>query len=118
MVNTDGTGYTVLYSFTNSPEGGAPFAGLTLSGSMLYGTTSVLDSIMGGGTVFSLTLTGPLTLQQLPDGNIELDFLGLPGLNYTLEWAHSLSLPVIWQALSTNIADWNGLTLFTNPPSI
>ena len=37
-LNTDGTGYTVLKNFTGS-DGAYPYAGLTLSGSVLYGTT-------------------------------------------------------------------------------
>jgi uncharacterized repeat protein (TIGR03803 family) len=35
----DGSGFTVLKCFTNAVEGMWPFAGLTLSGSTLYGTT-------------------------------------------------------------------------------
>ena len=37
-VNTDGSGYTVLKSFTGS-DGAQPYAGLVLAGSTLYGTT-------------------------------------------------------------------------------
>ena len=41
-VNTDGTGYTNLYSFNaaGGGDGHNPYAGLVLSGSTLYGTTS------------------------------------------------------------------------------
>ena len=34
-VNTDGTGFTTLYSFTNGSDGARPFAGLILSGDTL-----------------------------------------------------------------------------------
>jgi uncharacterized repeat protein (TIGR03803 family) len=56
-VNTDGTGFKNLHSFTNSTDGANPCAGLLLSGNTLYGTTHVGGST-GGGTVFKLNLDG------------------------------------------------------------
>lgn len=56
-LNTDGTGYTVLYGFGGSLDGEGPQAGLTLSGSVLYGTTTGGGS-SGGGTVFQLNTDG------------------------------------------------------------
>ena len=52
-VNTDGTGFTTLHSFTGGSDGANPPARLILSGNTLYGTAS------GGGygragTVFSI----------------------------------------------------------------
>ena len=47
-----GGSLTVLATFSGS-NGAGPFAGLTLSGKMLYGTTAY-----GDGTVFSLPVTG------------------------------------------------------------
>ncbi len=64
MVNTDGTGFTTLHSFTASygsypvytnSDGANPYAGLILSGNTLYGTTYKGGS-SGRGTVFSLSL--------------------------------------------------------------
>jgi uncharacterized repeat protein (TIGR03803 family) len=51
---------TVLYSFTNSPDGSGPFSGLTLSGSALYGTTQYggEQNNPGGGTVFKINTDG------------------------------------------------------------
>jgi uncharacterized repeat protein (TIGR03803 family) len=56
-LNTDGTGYTVLYNFPASYYGPSPRAPLMLSGSTLYGTT------YGGGSsdygaVFKLNTDG------------------------------------------------------------
>jgi len=55
-VNADGTGFTILYSFTGSNDGANPWAGLVLLGNTLYGT-----SYRGGtgyGTVFALNTDG------------------------------------------------------------
>ena len=65
-VNTDGTDFTILYSFTASYTGttgdytnydGAAPGGLILSSSTLYGTT-VEGGISGYGTVFKLNTDG------------------------------------------------------------
>ena len=55
-VNTDGTGYTNLYSFASS-DGANPQAGLVLSGNTLYGTTAN-GGAPGYGTVFSIGTNG------------------------------------------------------------
>jgi hypothetical protein len=55
-LNTDGTGFTNLYSFTGGSNGSHPEAGLILSGNTLYGTTS--DSSFLGGTVFAVNTNG------------------------------------------------------------
>jgi uncharacterized repeat protein (TIGR03803 family) len=63
-VNTNGTGFTNLYSFTatsgslyTNSDGTTPYAGLILSGSTLYGTANGGGSA-GGGTVFKLNTDG------------------------------------------------------------
>jgi len=63
-INTDGTAFRVLYSFsaafppdyTNS-DGGGLFSGLALSGNTLYGAASSGGSL-GNGTVFALKADG------------------------------------------------------------
>jgi uncharacterized repeat protein (TIGR03803 family) len=57
QVNTDGTGYAVLKTFTNSPDGSLPYAGVLLTGSVLYGTT-VRGGDAGFGAVFKLNTDG------------------------------------------------------------
>jgi uncharacterized repeat protein (TIGR03803 family) len=61
-INTDGSGFAVIYSFTSDPGAGnadgiAPLAGLVLSGTTLFGTT-----FSGGtndfGVVFSVNTDG------------------------------------------------------------
>src|SRR5215471_17755172 len=54
-VNTDGTGFTNLYSFTAGGDGANPVSGLILSSNTLYGTTRFGGS-SGNGVAFSLPL--------------------------------------------------------------
>lgn len=59
-INTNGTGYHVLYSFSafaGNTDGAVPKATLTLSGHFLYGTT-VSGGTGGGGTVFLINTNG------------------------------------------------------------
>jgi uncharacterized repeat protein (TIGR03803 family) len=65
-VNTNGTGFTNLHSFTGPPyagppitntDGASPQAGLILSGNTLYGTASQGGSL-GNGTVFAVNTNG------------------------------------------------------------
>jgi uncharacterized repeat protein (TIGR03803 family) len=60
-VNTDGTGFTVLYAFTaasgsflTNSDGRSPTCSLVLSGDTLYGTAS--GGTSGAGTVFALNI--------------------------------------------------------------
>src|SRR5439155_3550196 len=64
-VNTDGTGFTSLYSFTRGGEGSFPEAGLVVSGNTLYGTTHYGgrwadpgNDRPGNGTVFAVNTDG------------------------------------------------------------
>ena len=56
-VHPDGSGFTVLKWFTNNLEGANPYAGLTLSGSTLYGTTYSGGS-SNRGTAFKVNTDG------------------------------------------------------------
>ena len=73
-INTDGTGYSVLFSFTNSPAGNAPKAPLLLNAGTFYGTTFSGGSNTTYGTIFKINTngTGYTTLKSFsntpPDG--------------------------------------------------
>ena len=56
-LNTDGTGFTTLHSFTDGSDGGYPWDSLILSGNTLYGTAAVGGS-SGWGTVFAVNTNG------------------------------------------------------------
>ena len=50
--------FTVLHSFTNSPDGYHPFGQLTLSGDVLYGTTTIGGTNSTTGIVYSVGTNG------------------------------------------------------------
>src|ERR1043165_9846622 len=56
-VNTDGTGFTNLHSFTGDSDGTDPHSSLILLGNTLYGTAAFGGS-SGYGTVFKLNADG------------------------------------------------------------
>jgi uncharacterized repeat protein (TIGR03803 family) len=56
-VNTDGSGYTGLYSFNGGSDGAIPAAGLRLVGDTLYGTTED-GGISNNGTIFAINTDG------------------------------------------------------------
>jgi uncharacterized repeat protein (TIGR03803 family) len=59
-INTDGTGFTNIYSFSDGATGANPEAGLVLSGNTLYGTTygPYFGNGSGNGTVFRVNTDG------------------------------------------------------------
>ncbi len=95
-VNTDGTGFTSLHSFTG--DGQNPYAGLILSGNTLYGTT-YRGGASGNGTVFSLSFAPQLTIT--PSGtNVILSWpVSYAGFSYTgyfLQDTANLQSPTGW----------------------
>ena len=56
-VNTDGTGFTTLHSFSSLSDGFYVDAALVLSGNTLYGT-AIGGGMFGNGTVFALNTDG------------------------------------------------------------
>lgn len=57
-IHTDGTGFTVLYSFTGGSDGVTPNADLVLCGNTLYGMAGRGTNLVGYGSVFSMTTNG------------------------------------------------------------
>ena len=56
-INTDGTGFAVLYSFTSAADGGQPCGSLTLSGQILYRMT-YSSSNFTDGSIFRINTDG------------------------------------------------------------
>ncbi len=57
QINTDGSGFKLLFNFNSSITGGSPQGDLILSGDTLYGTTYGGGS-GGGGVVYSINTNG------------------------------------------------------------
>lgn len=94
-VNTDGTGYAVLHTFTNAaPDGYQPLGSVVLNDSTLYGTTyygGSANGTSGYGTVFAVNADGSgyQTLHSFttatgykPYGTVTVDGSTLYGMTY------------------------------------
>jgi uncharacterized repeat protein (TIGR03803 family) len=118
-VNTNGAPFTKLYDFGASPLPGIYlYAGLTLSGTTLFGA-----AWQGGahscGTVFSLSYPSP-QLTLVPSGtNVNLMWpsavAGFSYSGYTLQSTTNLASPVVWNAVCQSNIVIIGQNVVTNP---
>jgi uncharacterized repeat protein (TIGR03803 family) len=118
-VNTNGTGFTILYSFTGGNDGDMPVAGLILSGNTLYGTTSI-GGIHGAGTVFSLSFPLPQLTIIRSGTNVSLTWpSSVAGFSYSGFALQSTTNVVSsdWTAVSTASVVVNGQNNVTIPIS-
>jgi uncharacterized repeat protein (TIGR03803 family) len=124
-INTNGTGFTNLHSFTapsgpslTNSDGTVPFAGLILSGTTLYGTTEDGGSL-GFGTVFSLSL-GSVSAPQLTIISSGVNVILTWPTNaagFTLQSTTNLVSPAVWSTVSPGPVIVNGQNAVTNPVS-
>jgi uncharacterized repeat protein (TIGR03803 family) len=130
-VNTDGTGFTNLYSFTpTAPSGAPPFfstntdgaspAGqLILSGRTLYGTTEMAGS-GGSGTVFKLWLSPPLAVLAAgsdlvltwPTNAVGFRLQAAPDLLSSTSWTNVLQSPSVLDGQNLVILPVSGASGF------
>jgi len=122
-INTNGTGFTTLYSFTAFPvgyftnsDGAFPYAGLILSGNTLYvyGTAEA-GGRSGNGTVFSLIIPPQLTIIR-SGTNVTLTW-PTNATGFTLEFATNLVSPIFWNTNSPAPVVINRQNTVTNPIS-
>jgi len=120
-VNTDGTGFTTLHSFTANPypytnsDGAVPYSGLILSGNTLYGTAGFGGS-SAHGTVFSLSLLGPL-LRIIPYAAYAILTWSTNAAGFTLQSTTNLVSPAVWTTVSPGPIVLDGQNLVINPIS-
>jgi uncharacterized repeat protein (TIGR03803 family) len=107
-LNLDGSGFTTLYQFTatnnsagTNADGAHPVAGLTQSGSVLYGTSSA-GGAAGFGTVFSLLVPPSLFIAQVGTNVILTWPTNVSGCS--LQSTTNLAPPVTWSVLSGQYA--------------
>jgi len=126
-VNTDGTGFMELYSFTGTSTNssgaytnsdGASPNGLILSGNALYGTASEGGN-SGSGTIFRISFAPQLAITPSAT-NINLtwptNYAGFDYTGYHLQSTTNLASPV-WTANLPAPVIVNGQNIVTNPVS-
>jgi uncharacterized repeat protein (TIGR03803 family) len=116
-LNTNGTGFTTLHSFTARGiygDGVNPLGPLICSDNTLYGTTD-----WSGGTVFSISLLPQLTI-TLAGKNVVLswptNYAGFDYTRYRVQSTTNLGSPV-WTTNFPVPVSVNGLNTVTNPSS-
>ncbi|MGA2660906.1 MAG: choice-of-anchor tandem repeat GloVer-containing protein [Verrucomicrobiota bacterium] len=125
-VNTDGSGFTILHTFTRSgfdafenSDGASPLAGLVVSDNKLYGTTS-RGGTSADGTVFSISF--PPQLSIIPSApNIIVtwptNYLGFDYSGYALQSTTNLGSLAGWTAVSPSPVLIGGQKVVVNPSS-
>jgi uncharacterized repeat protein (TIGR03803 family) len=124
-VSTNGAQFQTLYAFSamepatsTNRDGALPVAGVLPLGNTLYGTT-FSGGPGGEGTVFSVPIPySPVLITNIiqnADGSVTLHFLGGPNSTNVIQATASLTPPVIWQTVSTNVADDGGAWQFIDP---
>jgi uncharacterized repeat protein (TIGR03803 family) len=117
-LNTNGTGFTTLHSFTGASDGVEPSAGLIISGNTLYGT-AYKGGNAGNGTVFSLSL-GSVSAPQLTiirsGANVILRW-PTNAAGFTLQSTTNLVSPAVWTTVSPGPIIADGQNAVTNPVS-
>lgn len=96
----------------------------TVGGNTSFGNgTSAVVSQIANGTLWvgqappaPTPVAPPLTIQRLSDGNIQISFPSLAGLNYTIEWDSDLVPP--WTPLSPSLAGTGSLVTWTDNGSL
>lgn len=122
-LSPDGEQFTTIRSFATltpsgtNADGAFPVAPVLRLGNSIYGTTFA-GGPGGVGTVFSIPLPNPPAVitnaTQNVDGSITISFLGMPNSTNVVQVASSLNPPIVWQNVSTNVADANGAWQFTD----
>ncbi|HEY3913612.1 MAG TPA: choice-of-anchor tandem repeat GloVer-containing protein [Verrucomicrobiae bacterium] len=111
-VKTNGSDFTVLYTFTNGLDGSDPITGLLSIGNNLYGTT-FQGGANGGGTLYRITLppqSPVITGISFAGSNLSISASNaLSGQRYMLLTSINLALPSsAWAPVSTNASDTSG----------
>jgi uncharacterized repeat protein (TIGR03803 family) len=121
-VKTDGSGFTVLHSFTSAKhgpnsDGANPWGGLASSGNSLFGTA--LYGGLRNGTVFSISLASPSPplLTITPSGTKVILTWPASATGFTLQCTGNLVAPVAWTTVSPGPVVINGMNTVTNPIS-
>jgi autotransporter-associated beta strand protein len=97
--------------FQSSSYSGA-FASVTLpplAAGLAWNTNSINAGII---SVISTVPPSISSIAQLPDANIEIDGVGVPGVNYQLRATTNLAPPIFWLPVTNQTADGAGAFQF------
>lgn len=111
-INTDGTDFTNLYSFTLS-GGFDPEASLILSDNNLYGTTTEGGS-WASGTVFSLSLPARPQLNIITSGKNIILTWPTNAVGFNLQSTTNIVSPEVWSTVSPAPIVVDGQNVVTN----
>jgi uncharacterized repeat protein (TIGR03803 family) len=123
-LNTNGTGFTLVHSFSafdsssNNIDGYNP-SGLILSGNTLYGTAFYGGS-SGNGTLFSISFAPQVAISHVGTNVIVTWPTNVAGFDYagfTLQSTTNLVSPAGWTTVSPASAVVSGQNTVTNPIS-
>jgi uncharacterized repeat protein (TIGR03803 family) len=115
-LKTDGTGFTVLHSFTGGSDGGNPVAGLVASGNALYAVATKGGSF-GNGTLFAISFGPQLTIDAHETNVIvtwPTNYLGFDYSGFVLQSSTNLASG-IWTTNLFAPGVLNGQKVVTNP---
>jgi autotransporter-associated beta strand protein len=119
---TQGANGTVTFTPTNitytATNTSATTDSFTYTVSDAYGNSSapatvnvVIDNSVQGQTGYNQVGAQMINSQEV------LSYAGIPGYNYALDETHSMTPPISWTAVMTNVVSANGSLMFTNTPS-
>ncbi len=108
-INTDGSSFTLLYTFSDNSDGTQPYGNVTMAGNVLYGTTFE-GGLNGAGTVFSLAVLPDISSFSVAQSNLVLNAAnGVAGETCSVLASPNLSLPLSqWTPLTTNALSGGG----------
>ena len=113
-INTNGTGFKTLYSFTGGNDGSTPKGALTLGGNVLYGATTAGGASGNSGAIFSYVLSSPVLLSIARSGTNVILTWSTAASNYTLQSSTQLGTGASWGTASPLPVVVNGLETVTN----
>jgi uncharacterized repeat protein (TIGR03803 family) len=113
-VNTDGTGFRMLHSFSGGADGGNPYVGVTISGNTLYGATTV-GGPHNNGTVFKISLPFTPTPAAIERSGSDM-IIAWPTTSGQLTLQSSTNL-INWAPVAQAPQVVNGQFAVTNPMS-
>lgn len=115
-INIDGSGFTLLHTFSGGSDGALPNNGLVLSGGTLYGTAFQTSAAGGNGTIFSISLLASQPPQLTITSAGANVILSWP-IGFTLQSTTNLASPVWTTNLPAPVVI-NGQNTVTNPVSV